>query len=410
MSHRLVLPALLVCLASSPLRAEEKASAADTAALKKLLATAAALDVRGKTQLDDAAKKRLADLAGQVADAGLRDKVRQLLPDIEKAAILQARVQKTIADVKAVQGTTTTAPGGPAWLRDIVGDEPMALFTKLVGIDVQDKSIPIKSGIKNERITDDWLACVNGLADLQTLDISITVVKGPGLKHVGTCKELERLNVTLTLITDETLSPLRDLTKLRVLTIASTKCTGAGLKDMSSLTKLENLNFHSAPVTDEGLAQIGKLTSLERLEIVHTRFTDKGAEHLAHLTNMKRIQLGSRDASGAAVAPLRAMKQLRELDLHDGQASLDGVKYASEITSLVVLRVYGPIKDEGMQPIAKLTNLETLLVPGTQITDAGLASLASLKKLKRLEVQGNKVSDAAVAKLKEALPGLEVVR
>ena len=29
---------------------------------------------------------------------------------------------------------------------------------------------------------------------------------------------------------------------------------------------------------------------------------------------------------------------------------------------------------------------------------------------KRLEIQGNKVSDAAAARLKEAIPGLEVVR
>lgn len=75
-----------------------------------------------------------------------------------------------------------------------------------------------------------------------------------------------------------------------------------------------------------------------------------------------------------------------------------------------MLRVYGPIKDEGAQHLARLKNLEVLLVPGTQITDAGLASFAALKQLKRLEITGNKVSDEAVAKLKAAIPGLEVVK
>src|SRR5262249_35532657 len=165
-------------------------------------------------------------------------------------------------DVKALGGTTQTEPGGPDWLRKQVGDEPMQLFTKLVGIDLQDRSIPIKSGIKNERITDDWLTRIDGLPDLRTLDISITVVKGPGLKYVGTCKNLEALNITLTFVTDESLAHLRDLTKLRVLALASTKCTGEGLKECGGLTKLENLNFHYTPVNDAGLEQIAKLTSL----------------------------------------------------------------------------------------------------------------------------------------------------
>lgn len=384
-------------------------AADDSATLKKLLSTVSAWDAKGKTKFDEATQKQLADLAGQIDDAKLREQTKSFLPELERAVLLQARVNRVIADVKEVGGTTKTEPGGPAWLRERVGDEPMALFTRLVGVDLQDRNIPIKSGIKNERITDEWLERIADLPDLRNLDISITVVKGPGLKHVGTCKNLETLNITLTLITDDQVGQLRGLGKLRIISFASTKCTGEGLKGLK-LPQLENLNFHYTPVNDEGLKHIGDLTSLERLEIVHTHFTDEGAKHLDKLTNMKRIQIGSREATGAAVAPLRAMKQLRELDLHDGQATTEGVKYASEIPSLTVLRVYGPVKDEGMQHIGKLVNLEMLIVQSAQITDAGLAPIAGLKKLKRLEIQGNKITDAGVAKLKESLPDLEVVR
>jgi hypothetical protein len=411
----LVLPVILLLpiaswAADGPAKPAE-ATAADVATLKQLFRAASSWDDRGRHTLHDGMHKHLAALADQVGNAKLRDRTRQLLPELERATILHARVRRVLADLKAVQGIAQTEPSGPPWLRDLVGGESMQVFTKLTGIDVCDRSIPIKSGIKNERITDAWLERMADLPDVRALDISVTVVKGPGLTVVGTLKNLESLNLTLTLVTDPHLVHLRGLTKLRALYLASTKCTGEGLKDLGGLNQLDNLNCHSAPVNDAGLEQIGRLTSLQRLEIVHTHFTDAGAQHLSRLTNMRRIQLGSREATGAAVAPLRAMTKLRELDLHDGLVTTEGVKYASAIPSLTVLRLYaGPVKDEGFRHIGKLTNLETLIAQGVQLTDAGLEHLTGLKKLKRLEIQGNAVSDAAVARLKKALPGVEIVR
>jgi hypothetical protein len=70
----------------------------------------------------------------------------------------------------------------------------------------------------------------------------------------------------------------------------------------------------------------------------------------------------------------------------------------------------GAVKDEGIRPVLKLADLETLIASHVQITDESVKLLVGLKKLKRLEITGNKVSDAAVEELKKALPGLEVVR
>jgi hypothetical protein len=392
---------------------EEKSGAitpADRDSLKSLLRAAAAYDGAGRKE-QELTRKQLAALAETVGDPKLRERTKQLLPDLEQAAVRHARVRRVVADVKAAKGTVKTEPAGPKWLREAVGDEPVEVFAGLVEIDLCDRSIPIKSGVKNERINDDWLERLSGLPDLRSLDISLTVVRGPGLRSVGTLKNLETLNLTLTLITDEHLHHLRGLTNLKKLLLASTQCNGAGLKGLDSLTRLENLNCHSAPVTDAGLEAIGRLSGLERLEIVHTRFTDTGAKHLAGLTNLRRLQLGSRGATGAGVAPLRALKNLRELDLHDGLVSAEGVKHAAEIPSLRVLRLYaGPVKDEGFAPVARLTDLEMLIAQHLQITDESLKVLKELKKLKRLDITGNKVSDSAVAELKKALPGLEVLR
>lgn len=383
----------------------------DVALMRQMLATVTAWDAKGKKAFD---APLLAELDAQWRrgyDPLLRIRAREVIPALEKAALARPHLLAVAEAVKAARGTVRFEGGGPQWLREVAGDDAMHLFDRLTAIDLNDKGNPHDPTYKrNNTLSDAWLTNLVNLPDLAYLDLSNSSVAGPGLKHVGALKSLERLNLTLTLITDPWLEQLRGLTNLRVMSLASAKCSGAGYKFLGNLKRLESANFHTAPVDDAGLAGISKVPSHERLEIVHTHFTDAGAQSLAKLVNLERLQLGSRKATGAAVKPLTGLKKLRELDLHDGQASVEGVRHASEIQSLRVLRVYGPIKDEGAQPLAKLKNLEVLLVPGTQITDASLEAFASLKRLKRLEIQGNKVTDAAITKLKAAIPGLEVVK
>jgi Leucine-rich repeat (LRR) protein len=346
-----------------------------------------------------------------LSDPGLQAKARELTLELEKAAAWRLRLLDVIAKTNEAKGTLTFDNGGPDWLREHVHDDAMHVFDRLTGISLYDGGNPHDKAYKrNESLNDDWLANVADLPDLTSLDLANTSVKGPGLKVVATLKNLESLNLTLTPVTDQYLEPLQTLTKLKVLGLASAQCTGEGYRFFDNLKQLENANFHFTPVNDAGLAGISHVPSLIRLEIVHTHFTDAGTSALAKLVNMERLQIGSREATGAAVAPLVAMKKLRELDLHDGQATVEGLKHASHIPTLTVLRVYGPVKDEGATEIAKLKNLQTLIIPNSGITDAGLEQLAALKELKSLDIKGCKVTDAGVAKLKQAIPALEVVQ
>ena len=383
----------------------------DVALLRQMLATVTAWDARGKKAFDAPLLAELDALWRKGYDPLLRIRTRELIPTLEQAALARPHLLAVAGAVKTAGGTVRFEGGGPQWLREVAGDDAMRLFDRLTAIDLNDKANPHdKTYKRNETLADGWLTNLVNLPDLAYLDLSNTSVAGPGLKHVGALKSLERLNLTLTPITDPWLEQLRGLTNLRVISLASAKCNGEGYKFLTSLKRLESANFHTAPVDDAGLAGISKVPSHERLEIVHTHFTDAGAQALAKLVNLERLQMGSRKATGAAVKPLTGLKKLRELDLHDGQASAEGVRHASEIQSLRVLRIYGPIKDEGAQPIARLKQLEVLLLPGAQITDTTLEVFAGLSRLKRFEIQGNKVTDAAVAKLKAAIPGLEIVQ
>lgn len=413
------LPAsILICVATTLLLGAPSlpaqtiaANTNDVALMRQMLATVITWDAKGKKAFDAPVLAELDAQWRKGYDPLLRIRAREVIPALEKAALARPHLLAVAEAVKGAGGTVRFEGGGPQWLREVAGDDAMRLFDRLTAIDLNDKGNPHDPTYKrNTTLSDGWLTNLVNLPDLAYLDLSNSSVAGPGLKHVGALKSLERLNLTLTLITDPWLEQLGGLTNLRVLSLASAKCSGAGYKFLGNLKRLETANFHTAPVDDAGLAGISKVPSHERLEIVHTHFTDTGAQSLAKLVNLERLQMGSRKATGAAVKPLTGLKKLRELDLHDGQASVEGVRHASEIQSLRVLRIYGPIKDEGAQPLAKLKNLEVLLVPGTQITDASLEAFAGLSRLKRLEIQGNKVTDGVIAKLKAAIPGLEVVK
>jgi Leucine-rich repeat (LRR) protein len=398
------LTAVFSLLAALPATAAAEAdlTAADVAAIRHVLTVGAT------SPADDVALSKAADA---VPVPAVRDKVKATLPEIRAAAATHARVEKIVAELKTFNGITELAPGGPAWLRDVVGDESMHLFDRLVTVDLNERRNPHDKTYKlNAAIADEWLARLDGLTDIKRLDIASADIKGPGLRHVGTLTNLESINLTLTPVTDEYLEPLGNLTKLKVLGLASAGCNGTGCKYLTKLTQLENLNFHHTTVNDEGLAEISKLTSLTRLEIVHCFFTDAGAEHLAKLKNLQRLQLGSTKATGAAVAPLKGLPNLRELDIHDLKDASVAIRNAANIATLKVLRVYvAPVKDADVAQIAGLANLEELTLSGLQLTPTGLEPLSGLKSLKKLSLGNGKVPAEAIAKLKAALPDLTVV-
>lgn len=146
---------------------------------------------------------------------------------------------------------STPAPG---WLADLAGDEALAPFRTLVSLNLYNGNNPLKGkGGLNLAVNDEWLARVAGLTTLTNLDVANCDVRGPGLKHVATLKNLERLNVTLTPVTDAWLKPLGALAKLRVVSFASAKCTGEGFAHLGNWQAVENLNFHYTPVNDAGL-------------------------------------------------------------------------------------------------------------------------------------------------------------
>jgi len=125
------------------------------------------------------------------------------------------------------------------------------------------------------------------------------------------------------------------------------------------------VDFHlgGTALTDDGLAHVKLLPKVVQLDLKDTQITDAGLAHLAALGTLNRLHL--------------------------------------EKTK---------VTDAGLAHLKDLGNLEYLNVYGTAVTDAGLEHLKGLKNLKKLYVWQTPVTDAGIAKLKEALPGVIVVK
>ena len=152
---------------------------------------------------------------------------------------------------------------------------------------------------------------------------------------------------------------------------------------------------------------------LKSLNLLHTNVTDAGVQNLRDLKSLeylglhvKRYLPDSHDpAITAASAKLIAeMPSLQYLDLTNvGGANefLAQISHMKQLKSLQIggFRTTGLINDAGAGHIAKLTNLQSLLITGTEITDKGMKSLSRLHKLERLNLQSDNVTDEGIAQL-----------
>jgi hypothetical protein len=141
------------------------------------------------------------------------------------------------------------------------------------------------------------------------------------------------------------------------------------------------------------------------------------------------------EKAGGSVRRIAQGDDRLEVDFHLGGPSLtnDGLKPVAQLTNVVDLHLGGTaiddgaleivggltaltrlhlektaVTDKGLGQLKKLANLEYLNLYGTAVTDAGLKQLAGLTKLKNLYLWQTKVSESGVKALQAALPGLSI--
>jgi len=352
-------------------------------------------------------------LLPKLTDAQVRSDIEKLLPDLKQAAARYQQDQPLLAEVKRLNGKATIEVAAPDWLRAIAGDESLAVFGKIVELNLNERTDGHKEPEPkklSDRVTDDWLKLVADQRDLRRIEVSGTAVTSAGMAHLKDLTNLEFLNVCLTAVDDEGLAHLSALTKLRRATVCSSKITGSGFAHFGGMKQLESINLHSSPASDAGLAAIGKITSLRRLEIVHTNVTDAGLAHLAGLVNLRQLHIHGPKTTAAALSFVSQLKELYELDVYDQAASNETLAQAGKLPQLRMLRFFGgTFNDDGVKHLAGLTTLEDLVLGSSNVTDASIEHLANLKRLRTIQFSGTKVTDAGKQRLQMLLPKVKIV-
>ena len=172
------------------------------------------------------------------------------------------------------------------------------------------------------------------------------------LAHVGGLSQLEWLALDGSAVTDSGLAHLHGLQNLRSLLLSKTYITDGGLRHIAELSNLSYLSLDKTAVTDAGLAHLERLTRLKNLELEGTRVTDAGARSISRLTALETLWLSDTRIGDAGLKKLKDMRQLRML-------------YVDRTL----------VSDEGLEHLKDLPRLSYVTAQQTRVTDLGVRKI-----------------------------------
>ena len=132
------------------------------------------------------------------------------------------------------------------------------------------------------KVTDDGLANLTGLVDLELLNLHGVGISDAGLVH------------------------LAGLTNLRELDLGANRIKGPGLVHLRDLVHLRKLSLYGNQITDDGLMRLPVLPKLEYLDLSKNNLSQEskmqiagaGMEHLGRFTSLRQIDLMSTPVTG----------------------------------------------------------------------------------------------------------------
>jgi hypothetical protein len=114
-----------------------------------------------------------------------------------------------------------------------------------------------------------------------------------------------RVILNETAITNDDLAQLAGMDNVQTLNVESTAIGDAGLGHIVKLGTIRSLSLFNTRVSDAGLAHLGQLPHLESLDLSQTAVTDAGLEHVMALTSLTELRIRETEITDAGVASLR---------------------------------------------------------------------------------------------------------
>lgn len=271
-----------------------------------------------------------------------------------------------------------------------------------------------------ESLTDTGLAYVAELPSLKGLyfEGKDSRVTDAGLQHLGKLDSIEELYLKGERMGDAGLAYLRDLPRLKYLCLYGSRFTDKGMVHVKEMASLRILSFHEdlCRITDAGLADISQMPELEILCLHGMKdITDTGIAHLSKMRSLRKLEIGSSQITDRGLAYLKQIKTLERLDLPQNQKGITdaGLAHIGELPNLNALQIsrihfVDPkmnkeyYTDKGLEALVKCRLLEDLSLGSIGITDAGMDHVAKLTALKSLLLFGcENITDNGLARLAE---------
>lgn len=201
-------------------------------------------------------------------------------------------------------------------------------------------------------LTDDNLARLSGLTNLESLSLEGSVLSDAGYRHFTAFSKLQRLAL---------FHPSRDRTDF----------TGSGLAHLRHVPSLTRLTFAGATAGDEYLLAVSQISQLREFAEWHNKETAEGIRHLLQLRGLTSLKLGQRLPNYGKPTP----------------PSLD---------------------DSTLALIAQMPSLERLELQEARLSLAGLSQLQGLLHLKELHVKWVQTPPEDITRLGEILTGVKI--
>ncbi len=331
----------------------------------------------GKTQLTDAGLAHLRDCrslktllfgSNKMTGSGLSHLAD--LPELEEIGVggmvMGDEFLERVAECTSLKRLTPNCPS--------ITDAGVAHLAKLKSLETLNlRWVPVG---------DAGLAHLSGLKSLRELNLRDTKVTDAGLAHLAELTSLERLMLPRG-TTDAGLAKLRDLKGLKYLELGETQFTGVGLESLRDMKSLEYLR-PPGDITDDELAIIGGMPLLKELWISSGSVTNDGLSHLKSLKSLEILRLFAGEITGSGLAHLRGLP-LKRLNVAFGRLDESRLTHLGGLSQLQHLSIGGPLEDDDLASVGKLTRLKTLRVDCRTLSDGAMAHLGNLASLERLD-------------------------
>jgi hypothetical protein len=343
--------------------------------------------------------------------------LRALLAVVAVAAVLSFWMARTvdrasmraaaIQEIARSEGLILPSGGGawpPQWLRAAVGDE---YFLNVQAVDFATNR-GRKAGSDDAKATDEQLALLASLSDLETLELGNNEgITDRGLIHLADLQNLSTLYLYQTGVRGPGLAHLERLPKLHSISLSRSELGDAGLKHLGNMLHLKWADLDQTHITDAGMADLAKAIGLETLSLRRTDVSDEGIRSLESLRNLKSLNLVGTRVTAAGVARLkRALPDCETwttfgLGMKSSETPLFPEGHqptASEINDrLKELAIEGEVEVDASRPGRPIVSLRLFYC--TLSDDVVLALLDGMPELETLNIRGGLVGDRLLAGL-----------